>query len=477
MPYRVNNTFTPSSQFGAPIQALTRAMFGGATPAEEEAKYAAAEAHRAQGEHYRAQNAKLAAEADAASQAAARAQDPVANFVNNVFGADRGAEVTNFQRGVQIPTLGAGQTGGMDGGGGDGPAYAPKAAPRPGWLPPKDEAALNEQARVIAIANNLTGKTSGNGYDDIAKTIRLGAAQDAVMSGTDPTRVAQAFGATSGKMPFQQGQYGMGNELTGDLADKRLFDAAVALSGEKRNTELTEQTQRKAAAGASNASAGEHTARRDDITRSATLVPVIDPTTRTPMLDANNQPVMVRQADRGKALQGGEVKIAVGDNTAANKPEVAGKGGAPGKPRPMTKNDTTLLRQEADALLESLGAADADEQTKRAIIAQAEKEWQGGAAGHAVAVKSAIDKLAPEGFQRGGIYGFRKSTPVGGARASGPITPAAPAQAAPATIPKVRNEAEMQKAIDDGYKAIKQGADPAKVRERLKQMGVNLTDS
>ena len=43
------------------------------------------------------------------------------------------------------------------------------------------------------------------------------------------------------------------------------------------------------------------------------------------MLDAEGKQVMVRQADRGRALQGGEVKIAVGDNTAANKPPGANK--------------------------------------------------------------------------------------------------------------------------------------------------------
>ena len=50
-------------------------------------------------------------------------------------------------------------------------------------------------------------------------------------------------------------------------------------------------------------------------------------------------------------------------------------------------------------------------------------------------MKAAVDKLAPEGFEKKGTYGFRKFAPVGGARASGPITPAAPAQAAPAGVP------------------------------------------
>lgn len=474
MPYRVNNTFHAASPFGAPIQALTRALFSGATPEENEAKLAAAEAHRAQGEHYRAQNAKLAAETAGLEETARRTRDPVANFVNNVFGAERGGEVTNFQRGVQIPTLGAGQTGGMDGGGGDGPAYAPAPAPRPAWLSPKDEAALNEQARIIAIANNLTGKTSGNGYDDIAKAVRIGAAQDAIVGGAPATPYAKAFAATSGThTPYTQNAEGsVLNTFEGTVDQSNPL--AVAVQGLKKEQAGKEAahagayrdqgTASRAAAGASNAHAGLYRAQTSDVNDSRALVPVIDPTTRTPMLDANNQPVMVRQADRGKALQGGEVKIAVGDNNAANKPE--GKAGAPGKPRPLTKNDTTLLRSETDSLLEALGAADADEPTKRAIVAQAEKEWQGGAAGHAVAVKSAIDKLAPEGFQRGGMLGFRKSTPVGGARASGPITPAAPQLTPP------RNDVETQKLILEADEAIKRGADPAKVNQRLKQLGI-----
>jgi hypothetical protein len=164
------------------------------------------------------------------------------------------------------------------------------------------------------------------------------------------------------------------------------------------------------------------------------------------MFSADNKPLMVRNIDRGQIVMRGEQTR----ETQDNKPAAAGKAGTPGKPRPMTKNDTDLMRAEMTQLLDSLDAGDADEQTKRAIIAQAEKEWQGGAAGHATAVKAAIDKLAPEGFQRSGIPMFRKSSPVGGAaRASGAITPAQAAQAAPATTGEV--PAPQQRVKDRVY--------------------------
>jgi len=311
MPYRVNNTFTPASPFGAPIQALTRAMFSGLTPAEEEAKRAAAEAHRAQGEHYRAQNAKLGVETDALRQAATRAQDPVANFVNNVFGAERGAEVTNFQRGVKTD-----QYRGSDGE--DGPATMMAPAARPGWLSPKDEAALNEQARIIAIANNLTGKTSGNGYDDIAKAIRTGAAQDAIIGGASATPYGKAFAATAGHAPFSQNAEGsVLNNLEGTVDQSNPLAIAVQnLKKEQAGKETAHAGAYRAAANASNASAGEHTAGRDlkraqagEIGR---LVEVVDPNT--------GQKFMVPEGKAGLSVLGRENKKELQDNAAANKP-------------------------------------------------------------------------------------------------------------------------------------------------------------
>lgn len=434
MPYRVNNTFHPSSPFGAPIQGFTRALFGGATPAEEEAKLAAAEAHRAQGEHYRAQNAKLAAETAGLAEAQRRAQDPVANFVNNVFGAERGGEVTNFQRGVQVDSpMGRGMTGSLDEQ--DIPMGGKEAAPRPAWLSPKDEAALNEQARVIAIANNLTGKTSGSGYDDIGKTIRLGAAQDAVMAGTaDATRTAQAFGATSGKMPFQQGQFGMGNELTGEIADPRLFNSAVALSGEKKNTEVAHQGAYKgqanasnAAAGASSAHAGLYKAQTEDVNTSKAMVPALD-STGGPILDAAGKPVMIQRRDLGQLLVKGDQARASQDNKDGNKDPKAGQD----KPPISIKRKDVL--DEIDRLTDAgpkrkLDPAFANAVAARAIeLAQTKggKFWNNSAAAVAAALDEATGGRELEDITDSYLQGNKRFAAPGFKPGAAPNTNARP---------------------------------------------------
>lgn len=442
MPYRVANTFQPLTPIGEGIQNITRALFSGPTDLERENIAAQAEARRLQAEHYRAQNEKLRAETAARLRAEQEMANAPAKMVGAIFGNQQKADdYLASVRGDQVPTFGAGKTGGLDAEGGDGPAYAPAPVPMPQGLDPN---AVARAARLLTGVHAARALPGNDNMAHLAKMIGELEAQDArsgIVGGkANATDVARAFFATSGKSPYDNmGGTGTFNLLTGENSLNPLGQAKVKLTDEQRNTEVTKQGENRAQAGAAGARAAVS---REELNRlkSDGWVPVLDVTTGLPKLDANNQPILIRQSARGTAMQRTEGSIAAQDNKDANRPEP--RAGAAGKPRPLTKNDTTLMRAEVDALLSSLDAEDADEQTKRAIIAEAEKQWQGGAAGHAAAVKAAVDKLAPGGFERSGFIGFRKSKPAGGAQAPvRPITQGAPA-APGGAMPSPRSQAE-----------------------------------
>ena len=323
MPYQVANTFSPMTPWGEGIQNITRALFSGPTPMEQESAAAQAEARRLQAEHYRAQNEKLRMETQGLKAAQDRARDPLKAFAQAVFGDTRGQELTDYTRGVQAPTVGVGKTGGMDGDGGDGPLYAPAPMARPGWISPQQLQEINDQARAIAIASALPGKTTGSGYDDVARDIRgariVQGAQDGTLDTPTVQRVARAILATNGKPLFHDGKFGGMDNSTGQLANPALFNAEIGLTGAKTGAENAQADQRRAAAGASDAHAGLYRAQTADVNDSRALVPVIEPTTGMPKLDADGKQVMVRQADRGRALQRTEGDIAKQDNKDANR--------------------------------------------------------------------------------------------------------------------------------------------------------------
>jgi len=430
MPWYPVNTFRAMTPIGEGIQNVSRMLFGGATGEERALKAAQAEQARQHADLYAAtiaeKNAKMAAERQAREDMAAAPRRMMGMIFGNQPKADLWMDsMKNGSTPVEDFTTPIGSQ--------VGPSQQ-QADIIPAQF---DPATVAKAARLLAGVHAAQALPGNDNMAHLAKFVgelEQGDARAGIANGTaDPTRIAQGFFATSGKAPYDNmGGTGTFNLLTGDQRLNALGDAKVA-------TEGAHAVAYRAAGRASDASAGEHTARRKKVEeetnqlRSDVLVPVLDPDTGLPKLDAENKPILMRQSARGAILQRTEGRKAERDNADANK---LPKEGAQAQPRKLTTNDTKLLRSETDLLLQALDHADADEATKRAIVAEAERQWQAGAAGHQTAVKAAIDKLAPQGFERGGFMGFGKSHPVGGLPMGGPAMPAAPGGAPkPATSP------------------------------------------
>lgn len=84
------------------------------------------------------------------------------------------------------------------------------------------------------------------------------------------------------------------------------------------------------------------------------------------------------------------------------RPPAAARSGAP---RRITANDRTLLDNAIKTTLAEMNVGGLDDATQNAVLAAAEREWQGGAAGHQSAAMAAINSVAPQGFEdaRAGI--------------------------------------------------------------------------
>jgi len=481
MPYKVPNvlSYSPFGHGGGLTKAVAN-LFGGGNQADGALKQSQADMNRAHGEYYLAQRdaalAKMEAEAQARRDMAAAPMEAI----TPLFGSRPQAQMwMDSMNNGSTPVAEFRPPADVDTGVAQQPAelvpqqFNPTAVARAGRL-----------MTALGAMKAMPGNDNGKHLADAIAGLYADEVKQGALNGTVTTpqiqRVGAATAATGGHALYKNlGEVGTFNQFTGEQALNPLGNAKVVTEGAHAGAYRGQEANSRAAA-------GEHAARakkvgvETDQLKADVLVPVLEPTTRTPMLGPDNKPIMIRASEQGKILQRGEDKRATRDNDAANAPP---KPGTQAQPRKLTKNDTTLLRNETDALLSSLDAEDADEQTKRAIVAEAERQWQAGAAGHAGAVKAAVDKLAPQGFERDGIIGFRKSRPVGGAQSGGAITPApasgapAPAAAAPVKLPTVRSEADVQRAIDEANAAIKKGADPAKVKQRLEQMGIKLKDA
>ncbi len=426
MPYTVRNTFNAQTPLGAGIQSLTRGLFGGATPEEQEAKLAQAEYSRAHADQARALTAaaqqKMARErASDAAMAAAPAE-----VIAGMFGGKpQGDAIMAFRSGAQVDApMGTGMTGSLDEQ--DIPAEK-MAAPRPEFYTPDMEARANRTLAGIAAARALPGNDNAAQLAKIIEgffndDIRQRAASGNV-STPELQRIGQASAAVAGKPLFNDGQFGATSNFTGEIVDPRLFNAAIALSGEKKNTELAEQGQRRAAAGASGAQAEYSRARTKDVEENRKQVPALDALGNAIIDLTTGQPVMMRADQRGQVMARGEQDR----QRDADKPQRPTAGGKAAPLRKLTKNDTDLMRRELDNLLTDLDATDIDGQTRNAILAAAENGWVGSTKGHAGVIKDAVDSVAPQGFQsKSGIPGFRKKEPKGGIPAAPPAGQAGP---------------------------------------------------
>lgn len=455
MPYTVRNTFHAQTPLGSGIQALTRGLFGGATPEEQQAKLAAAEYSRAHADQARAltdhTRQKMAREnASDAAMAAAPAE-----VIAGLFGGKpQGDAIMAFRNGTQVDApFGTGMTGSLDEQ--DVPA-AKMAAPRPEFYTPDAEARANRTLGGIAAARALPGNDNAAQLAKIIEGLyNDDIRQRAVSNGVDvPTlqRIGQASAAVAGKPLFNDGQFGATSNFTGEIVDPRLFNAAVALSGGKLATEGAHQGAYRAQAGASNAAAGLSTARADDVRENKKQVPALDALGNAIIDLSTGQPVMMRADQRGQTMAQGAQRRETSDNQSlndqvrdGNKPVRPGAAGKAAPLRKLTKNDTDLMRRELDGLLTDLDATDIDGTTRNAILAAAENGWVGSTKGHAGVIKDALDSVAPQGFQsKSGVPGFRKKEPKGGIPAAPPAGQAGPMLTPPARqgAPAPKSQAE-----------------------------------
>lgn len=438
MPYSVRNTFHAQTPLGSGIQALTRGLFGGATPEEQEAKLAAAEYSRAHADQARAltdaTRQKMARERDAA---AAMANAP-AEVVAGLFGGKpQGDAIMAFRSGAQVDApFGTGMTGGLDEQ--DVPA-AKMAAPRPDFYTPEREATLNRTLAGIAAARALPGNDTAAHLATIIKGLFDDQTRQGALSGSVTPeqigRVGAASAAVAGKPIFHQGSDGTSmDNFTGRVdATSPLAKAVIGLRGAQAGKERDHGTAFRAQAGASSARARLSDARTEDVKESRKMIQLITPE-GYPAVDNDGNPIMVRNDKAGEIYARG-----LQDRRRdADKPERPGAAGKAAPLRKLTKNDTDLMRKELDNLLVDLDAADIDGQTRNAILAAAENGWVGSTKGHAGVIKDALDSVAPQGFQKKpGIPGFRKQAPAGGLPAAPPAGQAGPMLTPPQGIPPV----------------------------------------
>lgn len=444
MPYSVRNTFHAQTPLGSGIQALTRGLFGGATPEEQEAKLAAAEYSRAHADQARAltdaTRQKMARERDAA---AAMANAP-AEVVAGLFGGKpQGDAIMAFRSGAQVDApFGTGMTGGLDEQ--DVPA-AKMAAPRPDFYTPEREATLNRTLAGIAAARALPGNDTAAHLATIIKGLFDDQTRQGALSGSVTPeqigRVGAASAAVAGKPIFHQGSDGTSmDNFTGRVdATSPLAQAVIGLKGAQAGKERDHGTAFRAQAGASSAQARLSDARTEDVKESKKLVPALDALGNAIIDMTTGLPVMMRADQRGQVMARGAQERsnigARGEETRLTNDEKPPKT-AP--LRKLTKNDTDLMRKELDGLLSELDATDIDGQTRNAILREAENGWVGSTKGHAGVIGDAVNKVAPQGFQRKpGIPGFRKQAPAGGLPAAPPAGQAGPMLTPPQGIPPV----------------------------------------
>ena len=412
----VSNTFNPLTPVGEGLQNLTRLMFSGPTQADRD-KAALNAAHA---DYYRAQTDATRAKLRADEQARQAMEDAPRQVAGYIFKDQKKADdFLAHVRGDKVDTLGVGQTGGMDGGGGDGPAYTPMRVPMPSGLDPASVEQAAQLLMGVQMAKALPGNDNLGGVAKFLPAALGNMLQNRAVAGNAITPqqaadVARAGAAAEGKPMMHDNGYGVADLY--DITGKGQFlngrgNADVALKGDQGKKE-------RAQAGKYTAEAGLAKARADDErTQTQMRGKMVDWT------DPNTGIVyQVPGAQLGLRLAGGEIKKDLDDNRAANTPP---KAGAAAKPRKLDGKQAEQLADAVAVTLTSLGVDDIDPATKTAIANEARAAWQRGEGmDFNEVVDAAIKKVAPKGFEKTGVPGFRKSRPVG-------ESSAAPAQAAP----------------------------------------------
>ena len=345
MPYKVPNvlSYSPFGHGGGLTKAVAN-LFGGGNQADGALKQSQADMNRAHGEYYLAQRdaalAKMEAEAQARRDMAAAPMEAI----TPLFGSRPQAQMwMDSMNNGSTPVAEFRPPADVDTGVAQQPAelvpqqFNPTAVARAGRL-----------MTALGAMKAMPGNDNGKHLADAIAGLYADEVKQGALNGTVTTpqiqRVGAATAATGGHALYKNlGEVGTFNQFTGEQALNPLGNAKVVTEGAHAGAYRGQEANSRAAA-------GEHAARakkvgvETDQLKADVLVPVLEPTTRTPMLGPDNKPIMIRASEQGKILQRGEDKRATRDNDAALKP--------PGAEKAPIKISPEVLRTELGRLTE-----------------------------------------------------------------------------------------------------------------------------
>lgn len=440
------NFFSPAkTDLGRGLQNIAAAMFpAGQTPDDLELKRMRAENQRRTAELHAAQTAELAAKRRAADEAAlARTNAP--GRIAESFGLPADAS-TAFIQGKPVAPIVANDD--------EGVPNIPSSAPRPTGMTPDIENVIRSTMRDLAVQGALSGRTNfeqfrqGQGYgqqNDIVGNARAGVQQPI-------QQIGEAYTATHGRPLYSDHNGRVLRNATGTLNESG--GQAVANVGE---------TNAKAGRERAHGSLyGAQTDRTRSLPISEPLVAVTDEngdTVYRPRSEASGLAPGVlpaRAAPEKPPKAPSPVSEKAWDDTINSALGIVKKGGktATGSAHDTDVSTRNAIKKAARQIRETEGVIDLGEAVQLAI------ERAGGT--KRGAVPTGETSLFGNPKERPGTV--LSKPPTGMAADGAPL----PAKAKPA--------AGAQQLIDEANAAIKQGADPAKVKARLKQMGVTLKE-
>jgi hypothetical protein len=381
VPNRYANPFTPQTQIGAGFNNLAAALFAGKNAEDNAAlrasQAASYDAHAALYDEQRrkAEVDRLAAEAEAR----ARESAPL-DFVRTIVGdAPRAQQVVEASRagnwGMRPQALDPQEMEQVADFGTPAPQdIAIKEAPA--WYTPDMQRKVRIGQQAFALGAGGTGKSSAFDLARAMEALSAEEQRDRIIAGElDPTPVGQAHFATSGKAPFDS------------MSGKGTFNLATGIQS------LNEIGQADAAA--DRALAGQRDAMADWYGRRPGQPKLVQ------VRGEDGQTIWVPAEEAAGRQVGATPRVPTPPKLAA--------------PRRLTGTDSALIGSALDGFLAEMGVDALDDQARNAVLVQAEREWQAGADGHASAVKAALDKVAPGGFET--PWQWRSFVPLASSRA------------------------------------------------------------
>lgn len=524
MPVPFVNPFTPQTPIGAGLQNIASALFSGASPVEREAMAAKNALNAAHADYYRAGSEKIRGEIAARQNAERDMAGALDRAAVSFFGNKPNADLFLSGRNTGgTPVRITGPDASM------GPMPEPAQIAQ-AVFDPQAVSRFNRFAAGIEAAKALPGNDNLSHLSKIIEGLYNDEMRTGIVAGTQaPLPVAQAAFALSGKAPFDNmAGTGTFNQLTGAQSLNPLGQAKV-------DTEKADQAYKRAAAGNQGAQALKH--KTEEL--ALRLVPATDAAGNVLINTGDGQPIMVPQGERGKVMmRGSQDRATWGQRDAANAERTDAKvegdierarigaqarvdaagaryaGGGSGSTTTTSAGlkPIVIKAKEADALDKALTAYagkkwQSDVDRLDVVDRQAQYYSTPGSEAYgnpSLAAKMAIDDIFGGSFSSEGSWSRAKGervptvpplrlnansavttttnrTPTG---RGAPIPPAGQAGGFVASTPPQQPQAQPKQmgapasaedAINQANEAIAKGADPEKVRQRLRQMGINAT--